>query len=118
MKTVNVLVIKDHIDEHGNSMWSAQCLEHDIAAQGDSVKAAMIALTKAIVCEDANMKRLGGTIEDIPKAPEDCWAMFRNAAKLDAEAMKPSVPGDFSVKSENSLPPAHMIPRFEEARVA
>lgn len=110
MKTFNVLVIKEHIGDRGWA-WSAQCLEHDIAAQGNTVEEALTVLAKTFIAEEMHMRGLGKSVEDIPRAPEECWAVFENGAKLDSESTQPSLPEDVLIEP-------HMIPRFEEARVA
>ncbi len=110
MKAFNVLVIKDYMGD-GAWAWSAQCLEHDIAAQGNSVEEALTVLAKTFIAEEVCMRQLGKTLEDIPEAPREYWNIFKNGAKLDTEAVKPSIP-------ENFLPEPHMIPQFAEARVA
>lgn len=111
MKTVNVLVIKDHTGD--KLIWSAQCLEHDIAAQGDTIDKAMMELTKLFVAEEIALLQAGLSMDAIPKAPQAYWAMFNEAARIEAQRSFPVRP---SVESE--LPPAYMIPEFRESRVA
>lgn len=109
MNTFHVLVIKDFVGE--KPLWSAQCLEHDIAAQGNTIEKALMELTKVFVAEDVMMRQIGKSVGDIPKAPQDYWIMFNDAIKVEAKSNYPVMP-------ESAVPASYMIPEFREMRVA
>jgi len=71
MPKYNVLMIKE------GDRWVAQCLEHDIAAQGKNMRDAAYELQKTFLSELAVCEELGynfpGTIS---KAPDYYWKMF------------------------------------------
>ncbi|MCY4304987.1 MAG: hypothetical protein OXC62_09470 [Aestuariivita sp.] len=122
VKTFNVLMIKDHLHEV-NLAWCAQCLEHDVVGQGDTIEKAMISLMKTLIAEDAYRRSLNGSLEDIPKSPKEYWDMFENASKLDIETaklgMEIKLEPERTVSStpEYSIPAPFIVPKFQEARV-
>lgn len=74
MTTLRILFLKE-----GNK-WAAQCLEHDIAAQGDSIAKAADAIMRAFCSELAVCEELGKSIDSIPKAPTYYWNKFESEA--------------------------------------
>src|SRR5437764_14629923 len=77
--------------------WVLQCLEHDIAAQGPSTEEAENAFERTFagqVLLDLEAKKK--PLEDVPKAPQHYWEMFRNAKRLDETfpLYIPDVPAD------------------------
>ncbi len=109
MQTVNVLVVKDIVEE--KAVWSAQCLEHDIAAQGATIEQALMELTKIITAEALILSQEGRTLDDLPKAPQWYWGEFHKASTIDARS-------NFPVMPSAEIPPAFMLPEFRELRVA
>lgn len=101
---VNVLLIKDEV-------WSAQCLEHDVCAQAKTIQQAVRELGRMLVAEAALQKSLKRTLDDIPPAPMMYWRMYEDGATLGSI---PSPP----LKVQDHTPPAFMLPRFNEMRVA
>lgn len=58
-------------------MWVAQCLEHDISAQGCDFQTAMRRLTATVNCESQyTLKNHGAEFATIDPAPEVFFAMF------------------------------------------
>lgn len=64
-------------------LWVAQCLEHDIAAQGKSIKAAMRTFSKLfagqVFLDIENGKE---PLEDFTPAPVEYWEMLEEASPL------------------------------------
>ncbi len=102
MQTVNILLLKEEI-------WSAQCLEHDIAAQGKTIDEALEELSILIAAELSVADE--SSLKHVPPAPEPYWRAFRDALEVTAPRAFPVVP-------LHEVPPAFMLPEFRELRVA
>ena len=64
--------------------WIAQCLEHDIVAQGANVKEAKERLILTVVCQIAvDLKNGKRPLEGIDKAPQKYWEQFEEGLCLD-----------------------------------
>lgn len=64
----------------GRHGWTAQCLEHDIAAQASSLNALFEELERVLVAQVALDESQGKKpFEGIGPAPEKYWEAFRNA---------------------------------------
>jgi len=73
---VRVLLIQE------GSSWAAQCLEYDIAAQGNSIDDAKNAFEKTFLGQIAlDVKENREPFEGIEQAPQDFWEMFKKAKK-------------------------------------
>jgi len=104
--TLHVLLTRD------SEAWSAQCLEHDIAAQGATHREAVSELACTIVGELALRAARGVEgLSDIPRAPDYYWKQFADSDPL-------SMPAPPLFRPDQSVPPAFMIPEFREYRVA
>ena len=66
-QTLNVLLLKD-------DAWTAQCLEHDVAAQGETIREAIFELTRTLAGE-LTVRIANGEqgLESIPRAPHYYW---------------------------------------------
>jgi hypothetical protein len=65
--------------------WVAQCLEHDIAAQAKTPQDVPYQLERAIVGHLAIAKhQVLVPFENVPKAPERYWKMFKSGLKVEA----------------------------------
>lgn len=99
-RTLRVLLLKS------NDVWVAQCLEHDIAAQGRSIEAAKasfehVFLGHVKLDESAGREPLA----NVPPAPDFYWERFRKASRL-ADPL-------------TNVPPAFMVGEaLQELRVA
>ena len=103
--SLNVLLMKD------DDVWSAQCLEHNIAAQGETTNKALFELTRTIVGELAlRAKRGQEHLSDIPRAPDFYWKAFGEAQSLNMTTRSLFRPDD-------DIPPAFILPEFRECRV-
>ena len=106
MKTLSVLLIKD------NNVWSAQCLEHNIAAQGTTTQEALLEFTRTVAGELTLRAEQGKEgLADIPRAPEFYWKMFGASDRLEPK------PRPF-FQPDQEIPPAFMLPEIRECRVA
>lgn len=89
---INFIISVLLIGEHGQ--WTAQCLEFDITAQGESMREAMEAFEHTfigqIVVDAADGKR---PLEDFAQAPKQYWHMFEEAEQL-AEEKSFKLPDD------------------------
>ena len=104
--TLHVLLMKD------SGTWSAQCLEHNIAAQGATTNEAISELARTIVGELSLRAARGREgLDDIPRAPDHYWTMFGTSAPL-------NMPAPPLFRPDHETPPAYMIPEFRECRVA
>lgn len=74
MTTLRILFLKE------GDRWAAQCLEHDIAAQGDSIPKAVEAIMRAICSEMGVCDELGKKLDAIPAAPSYYLRQFESAA--------------------------------------
>ena len=98
MSSLKILFLKE-----GNK-WAAQCLEHDISAQAESIAKAADAVVRAICSEMAVCDELKKDFDSIPQAPTYYWKMFEsNAVPL--------------MEGVAKLPPSGRIPK-PELRVA
>lgn len=103
---LNVLLMKD------GGMWSAQCLEHNIAAQGDTTNDAIMELARTITGELALRADKGQEgLKDIPRAPDFYWQLFGKSNSL-------NIPQRPLFRPDRTVPPAFMIPEFHDCRVA
>lgn len=104
---LNVLLLKDGV-------WTAQCLEHDIASQGETIQEAMFELTRTLVAEVCLCAARGDEgLDSIPPAPRFYWSKYHEVGEqLRGNRLLPPF------KPDCSLPPAFMLPRFGELRVA
>lgn len=105
-QTLNVLLVKD-------DAWTAQCLEHDIAAQGDTIREAIFELTRTLAGElTVRMANGEQGLDNVPAAPHFYWKKFYEAGEpMDASRRPPFSPGQ-------EMPPAFILPEFRELRVA
>ena len=79
MQTLSILLLKE------DGGWSAQCLEIDIAAQGDTIKKAVDQLQFIIVSEVAfAVERQREPFEGIDRAPQHFWALYDSAGEKQA----------------------------------
>lgn len=74
MTTLRILFLKE------GDKWAAQCLEHDIAAQGDSIGKAADAVLRAICSEMVVCEELGKKFDSIPQAHAYYWNQFESVA--------------------------------------
>ncbi len=71
---IKMLLIKE------DALWSVQCLEYDIAAQGKTIDEAQDAFEKTFLGQIAlDIKENREPFEDIEKAPQEFWDMFKGA---------------------------------------
>ena len=100
-----VLVLREE------SLWCAQCLEHDIAAQGETIDKAVEELFVSLVAQAIAQDQAGQSLHDLPKAPDRYWREFRRANTKVTTNIPP-------IKTIKDMPPAFMIPRLSEIRTA
>lgn len=96
MGTLRILFMKE------GPKWAAQCLEHDIAAQGDSLRQAARAIVCAIIAEMAACEELRTDIDSIPRAHDYYWKLFESNESV-------GLPADVAPV----IPPAYQIPHPE-----
>ena len=105
-RTLRVLLVSD------GGAWTAQCLEHDIAAQGKTIQDALVEFQRTLVAEVClHASRGAQGLDSIPRAPHMYWKKYHEGELLDHRRHPPFVP-------DCPLPPAFMIPEFREMRVA
>jgi len=74
---LSVLLIKEE------DKWVAQCLDYDIAAQGETLDAARSRFARTFVGQVmVDLHHHQEPLEGIKPAPRKYWAMFRKAARL------------------------------------
>jgi len=84
-----------------NEMWAAQCLEYDLAAQGQTISEAKEAFEKTFVGQIiVDIKSGKQPLEGVQQAPREYWDKFKTAERL--MDRKPFYMGE-------DLPPAYMI---------
>jgi hypothetical protein len=75
--TVSVLLT------HADDAWVAQCLEYDIAAQGDTLDAVKSAFERTFIGQMLVNHHHGlDPLDDIPAAPQEVWDQFRASHRL------------------------------------
>ena len=106
-QTLRILLVSD------GGAWTAQCLEHDIAAQGKTIQDALFEFQRTLVAEVCLRASKGEQeLNNIPRAPQMYWKKYHEVGELvDSHRCPPFAP-------ECDLPPAFMIPQFREMRVA
>ncbi len=79
--TLSVLIRKEE-----DGMWFAQCLEHDVAAQGATLDEVRHRIGRTIAGQIAvNLKHDEEPFANIPKAPPEFWEEFyKKAHRLQA----------------------------------
>ena len=82
--SVTVLLLQEE------GKWVAQCLEHDIAAQADTIKGVQQAFVKAFASQACvNIHHGKKPMEDVPPAP----AVYRKSFKQALKVQAPVLPG-------------------------
>lgn len=67
----------------GDKAWVAQCLEYDIAAQGDSISEAKKAFEATFIGTMVlNARRGRDLLDDVPAAPKLYWEQFNEGQRL------------------------------------
>jgi hypothetical protein len=98
--TLSVVIMKESYQQ--KSLWVAQCLEYDIAAQGDTIQQALKALDVAVVAQlTVYLKNNQNPLEMLPRAPKEYWNMYSQG-----EALRDPLP----IRPPENVPPAWMIP--------
>ena len=105
-ETLSVLLVKDQ------GVWAAQCLEHNIAAQGATTQEALFELSRTVAGELALSAEAGHEgLAHIPRAPDFYWKMFGASDRLNTKDRPLFQP-------DRDVPPAFMLPEFRDCRVA
>ena len=93
--SVTVLLLREE------NRWVAQCLEHDIAAQSDTIPGVKRAFAKAFVSQVAvNIRHGKKPLEDVPKAPDFYLDLFKKGERLADRKLPKSVIPEVKVKVE------------------
>ena len=83
--------------------WAAQCLQYNIAAQGDSIDHALVRLQRTLVSEIAVCNVLGkDCFKDIPAAPDIYWKLYNESRTIEQRGLPP-------ITTEAEIPPAFML---------
>lgn len=107
MDQLDVLFICD------GGAWTAQCLQYDIAAQGETIKDARRAFEYALSVEAAYLAEQDLTLDSLPAAPQCYWQKFQEA--LQVEPIKEPATR-FPTEVANLL--STLVPAQRELRVA
>lgn len=97
--------------KEGN-LWVGQCLQHDIAVQGENLRECMQELNDSLLGRIVIASELGmdHPFRDVPPAPLKYWKQYRAALKLSPE--------ESTFQFPEGVPPAFMIrPSDLEIRV-
>ena len=85
--------------------WIAQCLEHDIVAQGANVKEAKERLVLTVVCQIVvDLKNGKRPLEGIDKAPQRYWEQFEEGHRLEHGHRNELLPGGMAENINELLP--------------
>lgn len=94
--------------KRGTQMWVAQCLEHDLAAQGPSLEEARVAFERTLAAQvQLDLSRGLTPLEGIPPAPQEYFRIFAEAEFL----VQPR-------QEQGSVPPAYQIAALREFRLS
>ena len=76
-KTIDILFTLEHPSGGGPSGWLAQCLQHDIAAQGETLRGAREAFERALVTQ-VFLDLTSGLppLDHLESAPVEIWEAF------------------------------------------
>ncbi len=94
------------------NVWVGQCLQHDIAVQGENLRECMQELRDSLLGRIMGASDLGmdHPFKDVPPAPAKYWKRYRRALKLCLD--------ESSFQLPEGIPPAFMIrPSDLEIRV-
>ena len=83
MSKLSILFIKDSV------AWTAQCLQYDIAAQGETIREAQEAFEYALVAEISYLAETQRTLDDLVAAPKHLWKSYDSAQDLQPISTKP-----------------------------
>lgn len=94
---LDVLFLKE------GEVWVGQCLQHDIAAQGENLRDCVRALSSVLLGRVRAVSEglIDHPFADIPPAPERYWERYRKAVKLSPE--------ESPFQKPEGIPPAFMI---------
>ena len=107
MSQLNVLFIKE------DNIWVAQCLQYDIAAQGQTIADTQRAFEYALAAEVSYLSKKGQSLDAIPAAPKFYWEMYTHAYKVDVPAEpSPRLPKDIGALLDT------LVPVYRESRLA
>ena len=82
---VRVLICQDH-DADGNRGWVAQCLEYDIAAQGQTLDVVKQRFTLTLIGQmTVDIKHGKKPLEGIKEAPSKFWEHFKQGERLERQ---------------------------------
>ena len=66
-----------------NGIWVSQCLDYDIAAQGESIRDSMEAFVQTVAAQILmDIKDEKTPLTDLPKAPEMYWDFYCNSQRM------------------------------------
>jgi hypothetical protein len=84
--------------------WIGQCLEHDIASQAKTVGAAIHEMQRMVVGHlmVSHKEKLGGTLDHLPRAPQQYWDEFEQSGILLSEVSKISLHVEQKIKQSLS----------------
>jgi len=104
---ISVIVIKE------GSSFTAQCLQYDIAAQGDSITNAMTKLQRTLVSEIVVCEVLNkNCLDSIPPAPDFYWQLFKKESlAIEAKSLPP-------LRTDSDVPPSFMMSEAPVVRIA
>ena len=96
---LSLLMMKESDGEH--ALWVVQCLEFDVAAQGETIAEAQRSFEREFAAQmTVYLVNDQDPFSILQPAPERYWEMFRNGLPL-----KETLP----IKKPSNLPPAWMI---------
>ena len=83
VKTINILIFEDADALEDQTLWIAQGLEYDIAAQGTSLKEVQERFAHTLIAQSLVDLRQGKDVfEGIPSAPRTYWEQFDEGFRL------------------------------------
>ena len=104
-QTLSVLLLKD-------GAWTAQCLEHDVAAQGKTIQEAIFELARTLMAEVCLCAERGDDLDSIPPAPCLYWRLYHDNGQI--VDSRPAPP----FKPDCGLLSAFAPPGIRELRIA
>ena len=83
--------------ESKNGMWSAQCLQYDIAAQADSFHGILYEFERVVISNVALSHELGRKpFEGMKEAPQEFWQLYESASTNVTKTPSPFRVDDYS----------------------
>lgn len=89
----HLFVLRVLIFQQNDGLWAAQCIDHDIVAQGNTIREAKRAFEQTIVGQILfDIKNHKEPLASFPPAPEELQRLFEQAGEVTLDDKGPILP--------------------------